>query len=49
MRVYEVHKKTVYEICADNDSEAIVLAMDGVGSIMEEEYFIDKTSEEIKE
>jgi len=49
MRVYEIHKKTVYEICANDDQEAINLAIDGYGSIMEEEYLIDKTSEEIEE
>jgi|DEB0MinimDraft_10_1074344.scaffolds.fasta_scaffold00051_23 hypothetical protein len=49
MRVYEIHKKTVYEISANDDQEAINLAIDGYGSIMEEEYLIDKTSEEIEE
>ena len=49
MKVYEIHKKTVYEISANDDQEALDLVWGGYGSIMEEEYLIDKTSEEIEE
>jgi hypothetical protein len=44
-RYYEVHQKKVWEVYAFSESEAIELAMDGLGSIMEDELFIDKTSE----
>lgn len=49
MKIYEIHRKIVYEIYAEDDQDALNFAMDGVGSIMEDEVVIDKTSEEIEE
>lgn len=44
-KYYEVHQKKVWEVYAEDEMEAINRVMDGFGSIMEDELFIDKTSE----
>ena len=48
MRYYEIHKKTVYEVSAESEREAIERVMDGQENVMEEELFVDKTSEEVE-
>lgn len=46
-RYYEVHQKKVWEVYAFSESHAIESVMDGFGSIMEDELFVDKTSEAV--
>jgi hypothetical protein len=48
-KYYEIHQKKVWEVYAYSDSDAIALVMDGFGSIMEDELFVDKTSEAVNE
>ena len=48
-RYYEVHQKKVWEVYAYNESDAIGLVRNGLGSVMEDEMFVDKTSEAVDE
>jgi hypothetical protein len=49
MRYYEIYKKTVYEVGAESEREAVEKVMDGRANIMQEELFVDKTSEEVED
>jgi hypothetical protein len=48
MKYYEIHKKTVYTVLADSQQDALDAVWNGEASIEEEEYLVDKTSEEVK-
>ena len=44
-KCYEIHQKRVWEVYAENESDALSLVMDGHGVLNEDELFVDKTSE----
>ena len=48
-KYYEIHRKMVYEVYAENESDALSLVMDGNGILNEDEMFVDKTSGDINE
>ena len=49
MKYYEIHKKTVYTVFADSQQDALDAVWNGNATIEEEEYLVDKTSEEVED